>query len=410
MLVSRHSVRSPLSYTPPAPLLTLRSAGWPSWPPPADVPGNLSAHGHEIAAALGAFYRGFYAAHGLLPRPGGCPPGGAVWIYADVTERTVQTADGLLEGMFRGDPAGCGAAVHRASGSVDALFKPLQAGAARLDPGTVQAEIRTLTGGPVASLAARFGGPLALMQRFIECCRPSACAAVGVPAPCALRDIPTRLAVDERTGAVTLRGGLALGGGFADDFLLQYAEGMPVRRCAASPGAPCVAWGAATPADLRAMLELYVLKQTVDNRPASAARAAASALMRQIAGALRQAASGTAQPGVVVPRAARFAAFVGHDTNLSNLGGALRMSWTTPAYPANTTPPASALLFELHRNAATGRFFVRTFFLTMTPDQLRTASSVGAPPPPDRVPVVAAGCTADCPLPQFLSAAAHGAP
>lgn len=405
VLVSRHSIRSPLPYTPPAELLTKRPAGWPRWPAPANVPGNLSTHGKDVAGALGAFYRAFYASQGLLPPPGQCARGADVWVYADTSERTIETAEGLVGGFFRRDPAACGAAVHRGAASVDPIFKPVQAGAARPDPAQARREIAVLAGGPISSLAERFKEPLAMMQRVLDCCRPQACVSAGVPAPCGLPDIPTRLVADAKTRTLSLRGGLALAGGFADDFLLQYAEGMPPGDCGTAAGAPCVGWGRITPSGLRAMLTLYVLKQTVDNRPAAVARASGSALMRQILGALRQKAAGAAEDGVLVPAAARFAAFVGHDTNLSNLGGLLGLSWTTPDYPTNTTPPVSALIFELHRHRTTGGFFVRAFFLTMAPRQFRSPAAVSTAVPPSRVPLVVAGCgAADCPLARFVSA------
>lgn len=404
VLVSRHSIRSPLPYTPPADLMTMRPAGWPRWPPPADVPGNLSAHGKEVAAALGAFYREFYAAAGLLPARGACMSGADVWMYADTSERTIQTAEGLIEGLFRGDPARCGATVHRSAAPVDAVFKPVQAGAARIDPIRARQEAAALAGGSISSLPETFRDPLALMQRVLDCCRPAACAAAGVPGPCGLRDIATRLIVDEKTGAISLRGGIATAGGFADDFLLQYAEDMPLRDCSTAPGALCVGWGGTAQADLRTMLRLYVLKQTIDNRPPAVARVSGSHLMREILGALRQRAGGPAQPGVLVSAAAKFAAFVGHDTNLSNLGGLLRLSWEAAEYPANTTPPASALVFELHRKRAAGGFIVRTFFLTMKLDQFRDPATVSAAAPPARVPLVLPGCgSADCPLARFSS-------
>lgn len=405
VLLSRHSIRSPLPYTPPGELLTKRPTGWPRWTPPANVPGNLSTHGKAVAVALGAFYRNLFAGRSLLPPPGTCGAGITTWVYADTSERTIQTAEGLLQGFFHNDPSVCGAApVHRTAAAVDAVFKPVQAGAARPDLAQAQREITALAGGPVTALIDRFGEPLALMQRVLDCCRPEACAAAGAPAPCGLRDIPTRLARDERAGTMTLRGGLALAGGFADDFLLQYAEGMPLRDCPMAAGARCVGWGQITPTGLRAMLGLYVLKQTVENRPPALARASGSALMRQILGALRQKAAGASQAGILVPPTANFAAFVGHDTNLSNLGGLLRLSWETAGYPVNTTPPASALIFELHRNTATDGFSVRAFFLTMTADQLRNPAAVSTAHPPIRVPLIIAGCgAADCPLARFAT-------
>ena len=412
VLVSRHSIRSPLRYTPPAEFLTRRPAGWPLWAPPANVPGNLTAHGKDVSRALGAFYRAMYAGQALVPPRGRCVPEDEVWVYADTAERTIQTAEGLVQGFFHDDPSGCGAAVHRGAAPTDPVFKPVQSGTARPDLTRARLEIAALAGGPIPSLRYRFRGPFSMMQRVLDCCRPEACVSAGIPAPCGLPDIPTRLVVDEKAGTINLRGGLALAGGFADDFLLQYAEGMPRRDCSSAPGAGCVAWGQITSADLRTMLQLYVLKQTIDNRAPAIARASGSGLMRQILGALRRRAGSAVGAGVFVPPAAKFAAFVGHDTNLSNLGGLLRLSWGTRDYPVNTTPPASALIFELHRNKMTGAYFVRVSFLTMSPDQFRNPAAVSAASPPSRIPLVVGECGIDCPAARFASivAAAIGGP
>src|ERR1035437_6060439 len=82
--ISRHGIRSPLDpldstkHTLSTNLDTLRLQGFPLWPPPAATPGNLSTVGQQNATRLGAWYRDFYAAQGLLPVRGTCPAAGAV--------------------------------------------------------------------------------------------------------------------------------------------------------------------------------------------------------------------------------------------------------------------------------------------------------------------------------------------
>ena len=60
----------------------------------------------------------------------------------------------------------------------------------------------------------------------------------------------------------------------------------------------------------------------------------------------------------------------GHDTNIADLGGVLRLHWKVASYPADDVPPGSALGFELLRDAA-GRRYVRAFYRAQTMDQLR---------------------------------------
>jgi 4-phytase/acid phosphatase len=94
--LSRHGVRSPIAGHPA--LATFAADTWPTWPVPS---GDLTPRGAELAKLLGAYYREYYAAQGLFPARG-CPPTGRVVAWADVDQRTLVTAQSLLDGMFPG--------------------------------------------------------------------------------------------------------------------------------------------------------------------------------------------------------------------------------------------------------------------------------------------------------------------
>jgi Histidine phosphatase superfamily (branch 2) len=94
VIVSRHGVRSPIAGT--SSLASIAGDPWPSWPVP---PGHLTPRGAELARLLGAYYRDYYVAQGLLPAQG-CPQPGAVFAWADIDQRTRATAQSLLDGMF----------------------------------------------------------------------------------------------------------------------------------------------------------------------------------------------------------------------------------------------------------------------------------------------------------------------
>jgi 4-phytase/acid phosphatase len=106
--ISRHGIRSPTSSVASLNQYTTQPQGFPLWPTPADVPVNLSTVGQQNATLLGAWYRYFYTAQGLLPPRGSCPGAGAVFVYADVFERTIHTAQGYLDGMFPEATTDCG--------------------------------------------------------------------------------------------------------------------------------------------------------------------------------------------------------------------------------------------------------------------------------------------------------------
>jgi 4-phytase/acid phosphatase len=67
------------------------------------------------------------------------------------------------------------------------------------------------------------------------------------------------------------------------------------------------------------------------------------------------------------------------------------------------TPPGGALIFELWRDAA--KYSVRVYFSAQTLEQMRSASPLTQKDPPQRVPLLLPGCSAQdlaCPLPAFI--------
>lgn len=71
---------------------------------------------------------------------------------------------------------------------------------------------------------------------------------------------------------------------------------------------------------------------------------------------------------------------VGHDTNISNVAGALGVAWQLPAAPPNATPPGGALVWELWRRAGPPRggwakstAVVRIIYIAQSLGQMRRA-------------------------------------
>ena len=131
--ISRHGIRSPTSSVESMNLYTLRPQGFPMWPTPADVPGNLSTVGQQNSTRLGSWYRDFSAAQGLLPPRGSCPAAGEVFVYADVFERTIHTAQGYLDGMFLSEVTpDCGIQVVSSTEQLDPYIDTAAAGVCQL--------------------------------------------------------------------------------------------------------------------------------------------------------------------------------------------------------------------------------------------------------------------------------------
>jgi 4-phytase/acid phosphatase len=129
---------------------------------------------------------------------------------------------------------------------------------------------------------------------------------------------PTTLSAGE--GKVKLAGALGLGGSFSETLALEYADGKPMSE---------VGWGRASRAQITSLLALHAQEFAVTARPAAIARAGAARLLGAVASAL----SATDAPA--------FSLFVGHDGNLSLIGGALGLHWHATQFAPDDPPPAA---------------------------------------------------------------------
>lgn len=367
VVVSRHGVRSP---TDPNELTPYSARPWPSWQTP---PGYLTPRGATLMTAFGASYRTAYGAAGLLPGTG-CPAADSVFVWADVDERTKATADALLDGFA----PKCGLTAHSLDAKVDPLFHPLPS-LGKADPAAASAALSGTLGASPEAIAPAYGLALAKLDAILGC-RPGACTRIS--------DVPARLATSNSTGLASVQGGVDLASTAVEDLILAYADGKP---------ASDIGWGAVDRTTLLELSQLHVLKFWLNTENAYAARALGSNLTAHVLATLDQAASGKKSDATRAPVAARFVAFVGHDTNLGAIAGLLRLRWLMPGYQLNDTPPGGALVFELRANAAAGPF-VRVFYTAQSLDEMRQLSSAA----PARVAVWVPGCPAlDCPLTTF---------
>ena len=107
---------------------------------------------------------------------------------------------------------------------------------------------------------------------------------------------------------------------------------------------------------------------------------------------MQRAASGRPVAGALGKPEDRLLILVGHDTNLSNVSGALGLTWLIDGR-LDDTPPGGALMFELWQDRQTGEYSVRTSYTTQTIEQMRSVASLSTQNPPERVPVFVPGCS-----------------
>jgi 4-phytase/acid phosphatase len=327
VVVMRHGVRPP---TKAQALPQIPVPGpWPTW----DVNwGELTHHGEKAVALLGAFDRASYAA--LIGSR--CPTIRAV---ADTDQRTVRTAEVYVAALL----PGCAVGVeHEAAGESDPRFSPSR-GAARLsDDQVLAAAGSALPAGGAARLDRDLAGEWAAIDHILDC-HASACIAAR----------PT--SVSAASGRVKLGGALASGGSFSETLALEYADGQPLAQ---------VGWGRVSRDEITRLLTLHAWEFAVTARPPAIARTGAAALLDEVATALS------------APDAPAFSLFVGHDTNLALIGGALGLHWHGAQFAQDDPPPGGALIFERWRDSA-GRYRLVLRFRSQSLDEMRNLTPLG---------------------------------
>jgi 4-phytase/acid phosphatase len=368
VVVSRHGVRSPIGGHPP--LAAYAADPWPSWPVPS---GHLTPRGAELAKLLGAYYRKYYVARGLFGTEG-CPAPGAVSAWADVDQRTLVTAQSLLDGMF----PNCNLAPSSLrDAKVDPLFHPTRAGVCRVDPDEASRAVISRAGGSLASLQRSLQPQIAAMQSVLKCCQPVLCQQDGATASCSLNDLRSEI-VKEESGNVRLSGPISIASTASEVFLLEYAEGLPDHQ---------VAWGRVSSAEaIRSLMPLHIVQFDLMQRTPYLAVRQGSALVDRIVLALQRAAETGGADGP------KLTLLVGHDTNLANIGGMLGLHWSLPSYLTDATPPAGAMHFELLRDRETNAYAVRISYVAQTLDQMRRGAPLDLADPPATAAADIEGC------------------
>lgn len=336
--LSRHGVRAP---TQTDRLLEMWSRKtWPAWPVSK---GDLTPRGAALISAMWKEMRGLYEANGLLPEAA-CPPAGAIHVRADTDERTRATAAALLAGLA----PDCHLSYSVAEKIPDPLFHPVKAGLYKFEPVPTVANILNMAPGGLGQLQEDFSSAFNLLNRIAGPPASALCARFAEGPDCNISDLPNAISVSADGRDVNLIGSLHVASSMAEIFLLEYAE-WP----GALPG-----WGQVNSAALKQLLPVHSKIFDVVNRAPLVARARGGALLRE----MEQALQGRHTDKRL--NEAKLLVFVGHDTNIANLGGLLGANWKARDFPANGIPPGSLLAMELWDNS--GKREIRLRFYAQT--------------------------------------------
>lgn len=355
VVLSRHGVRAPTQKHDV--LAQWSERAWPVWPVKR---GELTTRGADLVTAMWGNLGETFRHAGLLPQEQ-CPRPGDVFVRADVDERTRATARALLDGLA----PDCHLGYAVTSDAIDPLFHPVKAGLYAFDPISAATNILSMTDGGLEHLQEDLSAPLTLVGRLAAPVSPGLCARFGLPPDCALSDIPNAVSVGPDGRSVSITGSLAIASSMAEIFLLEYGEW---------PGA-AAGWGQVDAATLRQVLPVHAKVFDVVNRAPLVAWARGSSLLAEMGAALL----GTHYDERC--NRAALVVFVGHDTNIANLGALLGINWHLDEYPVNGIPPAAALMLELWEK--NGAREVRVNFFAQPPAALHAPFVTAAMSPAD---------------------------
>ncbi len=374
-IVSRHGVRSPTGK--PDRLNPYSAKPWPAW---SVAPGHLTDHGAKLMTLFGAYDRALYAQEGLFDADG-CADADRVYIYDDSDQRTRETGKALAAGMF----PGCAVEQHGLpEGAHDPIFH-LQETVSEGEKEIALAAVSGRIGDNVNGLVEAYRPQLIALEKVLLGCAAWPCPAEA-PTARSLFDIPASIAEGKDDHLVELHGPLETASTMAEDLLLEYTEGMSAEN---------VGWGRVDLPKLRELVQLHTAGEEIVNRTPFVARAQVVTLLNIVLNSMRQAEEQKPVAGAMGSPRDRMLLIVGHDTNLANIAGVLRLNWLIDGR-RDDTPPGSALVFELWSGASGSPPSVRVYFTSQTLDQMRNATPLTLHAGPERVPLFVPVCaTAD---------------
>ena len=364
VIIARHGVRSPTGK--PDQWNQFSSQPWPVWSVP---PGYLTEHGAKLMTLFGAYDRELLANQGLLAAQG-CGDVGRITIVADSDERTRETGKAIAAGLM----PGCKLETHAlAEGTPDPLFHPLSMHTSQPDKQIATAALAGRIGNSLSGLVEAYRPQLRSLEEVLQ--------DSGAPPKMSLFDIPSSIAPGKGDHLVDLKSPLATAATMAENLLLEYTDGMAE-----------VGWGRVDDHKLRELMQLHTASADLERRTNYIARAQSATMLGRILDSMQQAIRQKAISGALGQTSDRLLILVGHDTNLTNISGALDLSWLIDGR-RDDTPPGGSLTFELWQNDTTSNYTIRLFYTAQTLDQMRSATPLSLATAPERVPVFIPGCS-----------------
>jgi glucose-1-phosphatase len=292
-----------------------------------------------------------------------CPVPGNVYVYSNSLQRTIASAEHLIDGAF----PRCGILVRHAPVNKEGAppFRPvINKGVPGFDPDRARGAMAAKAG----TLRLKVG--LQVLQEITRYRESRYCQEQN----CNLNVFTDNYGEEPRATSGPLR----VGNTFVDTFTLQYYEGFPQNQ---------VGWGRIKTdrqwRQLSAIKNSY--QETVFAVP-EIARNVAAPLIREISRVMFE------QGGNLAPKVT---VLVGHDSNITSLLAALEFKPYNLPGQYEKTPVGGLVMFQRWRDVRNKRELLKVEFIYQSTEQLRRTDELSLSHPPQRVSLEMKGCPAD---------------
>jgi len=306
------------------------------------------------------------------------------YFWSDTDERDIETGRALAYSMF----PDCKPPIHSYRRDLkDPLFAPADAGIKKPDRGVQAAAVGGRRGDNPRSIYGAYGATAELMQRILSGCDASGpCPRDGrVPKRLVLSDPPPPAeGQPPRDRLAQLTSILSQTNAVAEAISLEYVDGMDMKD---------VGWGRVDESAIDRMMSLRALSLTITTRAPYYAKAQVSNLLSHILRSMEQKVEGKELTGTLGKPDDKALFIMGHDGDIYPMSALLGISWIAEGYPPNEAPPGCAMVFEIWRDAATGKRSVRTYLLSVTPKLMRAAVPLSLKAPPTKTALFIPACS-----------------
>ncbi len=367
VIFGRHGVRAPV--LAPADLAKFSASPYPAFGVP---PGYLTERGRQAEVLLGSYFRE-YLLHEKLLTGNTATDVKRSYFRSNSIQRSNITAAAFGAGLF----SGAAVAVHSYPlGQPDPVFDPIAANVAAVDPVRAADEVQGRFNSG-AALASAYSGELSLIRSVLfgypngtQPPPPTPPGLVdGTTLPIPLTANKTRL----YTGNVINSGGLFTTMTASDPFIMQYAEGLPLKD---------VGWGQLSLDELSQQTRIVNLLFSLELYTPYLAQVQSSNAASHVLRSMEQAVIGDVIPGAFGDPRTRVNVVISSDAYVGGLAALLDLHWMLPGYQPDFCAPGGALVFELRQSISSGDYLVRAFYTAQTLDQLRNLTTLTLDQPP----------------------------